>query len=59
MRDSQKSAQKLGSESNRKVSSAAGVSPTHVFHIFHDDMHLKPYKFYLWHKLEGKDLKKG
>ena len=39
----------------RKAASAVGVSPTFVYHIFHDDMHLKPYKFHLWHKLEDKD----
>jgi len=39
----------------RKAASAVGVSPTLVYHIFHDDLHLKPYKFHLWHKLEDKD----
>ena len=28
----------------RKAASAVGVSPTLVYHIFHDDLHLKPYK---------------
>ena len=42
----------------RKAASAVGVSPTLVYHIFHDDLHLKPYKFHLWHKLEDKDYEK-
>lgn len=39
----------------RKAASAVGVSPTLVYHVFHDDLHLKPYKFHQWHKLEDKD----
>ena len=39
----------------RKAASAVDVF---VYHIFHDDMHLKPYKFHLWHKLEDKDYEK-
>ena len=42
----------------RKAASAVGVSPTLVYHILHDDLHLKPYKFHLWHKLEDKDYEK-
>ena len=42
----------------RKAASAVGVSPTLVYHIFTDDLHLKPYKFHLWHKLEDKDYEK-
>lgn len=42
----------------RKASSALGVSPTLVYHIFHDDIHLKPYKFHIWHKLEDMDYEK-
>lgn len=42
----------------RKAASAVGVSPTLVYHIFHDDLHLKPYKFHIWHKLEDKDYQK-
>ena len=42
----------------RKAASAVGVSPTLVYQIFHDDLHLKPYKFHLWHKLEVKDYEK-
>ena len=29
-----------------------------MYHIFTDDLHLKPYKFHLWHKLEDKDYEK-
>ena len=36
----------------RKAASSLDVSPTLVYHVLHDDMHLKPYKFHLWHKLE-------
>ena len=43
----------------REAASAVGVSPTLVYHIFHDDLYLKPYKFHLWHKLEDKDYEKG
>ena len=35
-----------------KAASAIGVSKTLVYNILHDDLHLKPYKFHLWHKLE-------
>ena len=42
----------------RKAASAVGVSPTLVYYIFHDDRHLKPYKFHLWHKLEDKEYEK-
>ena len=43
----------------RKAASAVGVSPTLVYHIFHDDLHVKPYKYQEWHKLEEYDYKKG
>jgi len=43
----------------RKAASAVGVSSTLVYHNFHDDLHLKSYKFHLWHKLEDKDYEKG
>ena len=42
----------------RKAAVAIDVSPTLVYHVFHDDLHLKPYKFHLWHKLETKDYEK-
>ena len=42
----------------RKVASGVCISPTLVYYIFHDDMHLKPYKFHLWHKLEVKEYEK-
>lgn len=42
----------------RKAASATGVSPTMVYHILHDDLHLKPYKFHQWHKLEYEDYEK-
>ena len=41
-----------------KAASAIGVSATLVYHILHDDLHLKPYKFHLWHKLEDQDYQK-
>ena len=34
--------------------SGVGVSLTIVYYIFHDDMHLKPYKFHLSHELDNK-----
>jgi hypothetical protein len=43
----------------REAASAAVVSPTHVYHIFNDDLHLKPLKFHLWHKLEDQNNEKG
>ena len=42
----------------RKAASSIGVSPTLVYNILHDDLHLKPYKFHEWHKLEPKDYEK-
>lgn len=42
----------------RKAASAIGISPTLVFHILHDDLHLKPYKYQQWHKLEVHDFEK-
>ena len=42
----------------RKAASAIGISPTLVYHILHDDLHLKPYKFHQWHKLEDQDYQK-
>ena len=42
----------------RKTAVAVDVSPTYVYHVFHDDLHLKPYKYHLWHKLEDKYYKK-
>ena len=36
----------------RKAASAAGVSPKLVYHILHDDLHLKLYKYQEWHKFE-------
>lgn len=42
----------------RKAASATGVSPTLVYHILHDDLHLKPYKYHQWHKLESGDHEK-
>ncbi len=39
----------------RKAASAVGVSPTLIYHVLHDDMHLKPYKYQTWHKLEVHD----
>jgi hypothetical protein len=42
----------------RKAALAIGVSNTLVYHILHDDLHLKPYKFHQWHKLECGDNQK-
>ena len=42
----------------RKAASAIGVSSTLVYHILHDDLHLKPYKFHQRHKLEYQDYEK-
>ena len=42
----------------QKAASAAGVSPTLVFSILHDDLYLKPYKCHHWHKLEAHDYEK-
>ena len=36
----------------RKLASAVNVSQTLIFHILHDDLHLKPYKLQKLHKLE-------
>ena len=41
-----------------KAASAFGVSPMLVFSILHDDLHLKPYKFHQWYKLEAHDYEK-
>ena len=29
-----------------------------MYHILHDDLHIKPYKFHQWHKLEYEDYEK-
>ena len=42
----------------RKAASAVEVSTTLVFNFIHDDLHLKPYKFHQWHKLEAHDYEK-
>ena len=42
----------------RKMSSASSVSTTLVFHILHDDLHLKPYEYHDWHNLEVHDYDK-
>jgi hypothetical protein len=43
----------------RKAASAIGVSSTLVYHILLDDLHLKPYKFHQWHKLDDQDYQKS
>ena len=43
----------------RKAASAVGVSPTQVYHILHDGLHVKTYKYQEWHKLEEYDYEKG
>lgn len=42
----------------KKAASAIGVSPTLVYNVLHDDLHLKPYKLHEWHKLEYHDYEK-
>lgn len=42
----------------RKASSAIGVSSTMIYTVLHDDLHLKPYKYHDWHKLEPHDYSK-
>ena len=42
----------------RKAAAAVGVSPTLVYHILHEDLHVKPYKYQEWHKLEEYDYEK-
>ncbi len=42
----------------RKAAAAVDVSPTLTYNIIHDDLHLKPYKFHSWHKLEDPDYQK-
>jgi hypothetical protein len=39
----------------RKAAFAVVVSPTQVHYICNDDLHLKAFKFYLWHKLEDQN----
>ena len=48
----------FASLSIRKASSAHGISSTLVYHILHDDLHLKPYKFLQWHNLVDQDYEK-
>ena len=50
---------KLPSLSIRKAASAVEISPTLVFSILHDNLHLKPYKFHQWYKLETHNYEKG
>ena len=42
----------------RKAVSAHFISPTLVYKIYTDDLHLSVYKFHLWHKLEDKVYEK-
>lgn len=44
--------------SSRKAASAIGVSQTLIISILNDDLHLKPYKYQEWHKLEYHDYEK-
>ena len=41
----------------RKVASVVGVSPTLVYHILHEDLHVKPYIYQECHQLEEKRIK--
>ena len=36
-----------------------GILPTLVYHILHDDLHVKPYKYQENHKLEESDYEKS
>ena len=40
------------------LSIAVNVSTTLLYSILHDDLHLKPYKFNVWQKLEMHDYQK-
>ena len=42
----------------RKAASALSISPTLVYKIYTDELHLSAFKFYLWHKLEDKHYEK-
>ena len=42
----------------RKAAFAVGVSPSLAHNILHEDLHLKPYKFHRWHKIDKKDFSK-
>jgi len=42
----------------RKAASAINISTTLVYSILHDDLHLKPYKYHDWHKLEHYDYQR-
>ena len=42
----------------RKTAAAVNISPTLVFTILHDDLHLKPFKLHKWYKLEVHDYEK-
>jgi hypothetical protein len=57
-----KELEKLVSEfpnlSIRKAACAVNISLTLVYHIFHDDLHLKPYKYHFWHKLDNENYLK-
>jgi len=41
--------------STRKAASALGLSRSLILTILSDDLHLKPYKYHDWHKLEDRD----
>jgi hypothetical protein len=41
-----------------KGASSVGVSSALVYHIFNDDLQLKPFKFHLWHKLADQNNEK-
>ena len=41
-----------------KLASTSNVSRKLVYHILHDDLHLKPYKNHNWHKLKANDYEK-
>ena len=42
----------------RKAASAVDVSSRLVYHILHDDLHVKPYKYQEWYKLEEYNYEK-
>ena len=49
---------KVTTLSTRKAASLIGDSQTFILSILHDDLHLKPYKYQEYHKLEYHDYER-
>jgi len=49
---------KVTTLSTRKAASLIGDSQTFILSILHGDLHLKPYKYQEWHKLEYHDYER-